>query len=42
MKFGFILLFSVVVIAAAGCVWLAVTDMPVQQRDMTVDIPVGQ
>lgn len=44
MKFGMLsfFLFAVLIIVGAGFVWLAVSDMPVSQREITVDVPMAQ
>lgn len=44
MKFGLlpVFLLAVLLIVGAGFAWLAFTDMPVQQREITLDVPLGQ
>ncbi len=44
MKFGMLpfFLLAVLLIVGGGFVWLAFTDMPVYQQEMTVNVPVGQ
>jgi hypothetical protein len=44
MRFGFlpVLLLAVLLIIGGGFAWLAFTDMPVRQQEITVNVPVGQ
>ena len=43
MKFGFLKysLLAIVLILAGAFVWLAVVDVPVQQQEIIVDVPVS-
>lgn len=43
MKFGFLkfLLFALFVLAAGSFAYLALTDVPVVQEDVTIDIPAS-
>lgn len=43
MKFGFLkfLFLAVVLILGGGIAWLAFTDLPVQQQEITVNVPIG-
>lgn len=43
MKFGFfkILLLCILIIAGGGFAWLALTDLPLQQQEMTVNVPLN-
>ena len=42
MKFGFLkfLLLAIVLIIGGGFAWLALTDVPVHQQDVTVNVPL--
>ena len=42
MQFGFIkfLLLAVVLILGAGFAWLALTDLPVKQTEISVNVPL--
>jgi len=44
MRFGFlpVLLLAVLLIVGGGFAWLAFTDMPVRQKEITVIVPVAQ
>ena len=44
MRLGFLsfLLFGILLIAGGGFVWLAVTDMPVRQQEISVNVPLAQ
>ena len=44
MKFGFlsVLLLAVLLIIGGGFAWLAFTDMPVRQQEITVNVPIAQ
>ena len=42
MKSGLTLLIAVLLIVVVGFGWLAFTDMPVHQQEITVNIPVTQ
>lgn len=44
MKLGFfsILFLGILILAGAGFAWLAFTDMPVVQHDITVNVPIQQ
>jgi hypothetical protein len=44
MKFGLLPVFflAILLIIGGGFAWLAFTDMPVHQREITVDVPLGQ
>ena len=44
MRFGFLpaLLLAVRLIIGGGFAWLAFTDMPVRQQEITVNVPVAQ
>jgi len=42
MKFGLFFLVTILLILGGGFAWLAFTDMPVHQREMTVEIPIAQ
>ncbi len=44
MKFGFlsVLLLAVLLIVGGGFAWLAFTDMPVRQQEITVNVPIAQ
>ncbi|MFA5592299.1 MAG: hypothetical protein WC989_03180 [Micavibrio sp.] len=35
-------LLAILFILGAGFAWLAMTDMPVHQQEITVDVPLGQ
>lgn len=43
MNFGFFkfLLLAILLIVGGGFAWLALTDMPVQQQEITVNVPIG-
>lgn len=43
MKFGFLkfLLLAIVLIIGGGFAWLALTDVPVHQQDVTVNVPLA-
>jgi hypothetical protein len=43
MKFGFLgtLFLVILVLVGGGVVWLAMTDLPVRQQEMTVDVPLN-
>lgn len=41
MKFGLILFVSLLVILCIGVGWLVLTDPPVQQQEIIVNVPVG-
>ncbi len=43
MKFGFLKIFllAVLLIAGGAFAWLALVDMPVQQQEISVDVPIG-
>lgn len=43
MKFGFLkfLLLAILLIVGGGFAWLALTDLPVHQQDITVKVPLG-
>lgn len=42
MKFGFLKIFllAVLLIAGGAFAWLALVDMPVQQQEISVDVPI--
>lgn len=42
MQFGFVKFFllAVILILGAGFAWLALTDLPVQQQEITVNVPL--
>jgi len=44
MKFGFLplLLLAVLFIVGGAFAWLAFTDMPVHQQEVTVNVPITQ
>ena len=44
MRFGFIpaLLLAVLLIVGGGFAWLAFTDMPVRQQEITINVPIAQ
>lgn len=44
MRLGFLsfLFLGIILIAGGGFVWLAVTDMPVSQQEISVDVPLAQ
>lgn len=44
MKFGFlpVLLLAVLLIVGGGFAWLALTDMPVRQQEITINVPITQ
>jgi hypothetical protein len=44
MKFGFLpyLLLAIVLILGGGFAWLAFTEMPVHQQEVTVNVPIAQ
>ncbi len=42
MKLGLTLVIAILVICVGGVAWLALTDMPVHQQEITVNIPVSQ
>lgn len=44
MKFGFFkfLLLAVLLIGGGGFAWLALTDMPLRQQDVVVNVPLAQ
>lgn len=44
MKFGFlpVLLLAVLLIVGGGFAWLAFTDLPVRQQEITVNVPIAQ
>jgi hypothetical protein len=43
MKFGFLkfLLLAIVLIVGGGFAWLALTDLPLHQQEITVNVPIG-
>ncbi len=44
MRLGFLsfLLLGILLIAGGGFVWLAITDMPVRQQEISVNVPLAQ
>jgi len=43
MKFGFVkyFLLAIIVIVGGGIGWFAFKDVPVQQQDISVNVPIG-
>ncbi len=43
MKFGFLKFFllAIVLIVGGGFAWLALVDLPVQQQEITVNVPIS-
>ena len=43
MQFGFLkyLLLATLLIALGGFAWLALVDVPVQQQDITINVPIA-
>ncbi len=43
MRFGFFkyFLLAILLIVGGGFAWLALTDVPVQQQEMVVDVPLS-
>lgn len=35
-------LFAILIIVGAGFAWLAISDMPVSQREIIVDVPITE
>ncbi len=44
MKFGMLSFFllAILIIVGAGFAWLAISDMPVSQREIVVDVPIAE
>ena len=42
MKFGLYFLLIITLILGGGFAWLSLTDMPVQQQEITVNVPLAQ